>query len=128
MWSLPFSDFLLSLPNEAHLRLQVLPKVGDKWRAVCTYLGIPSEMVQKRLESHFGNIDETLFSLLCQWRAGKGATWGALLDALRAADLNAQANRLQEWVESGASSVSCVVMWIVLNGIVLAMNVCDIVF
>ena len=111
VWSLPLPDFLHSRPSEVYLRLHVLPKVGEKWRAVCTYLGIPSEDVQKQLESHIGNVDETLFSLLSVWSARKGATWGALLAAFRKADMNAQANRLQEWVQSGAASVSCEVMW-----------------
>ena len=71
---------------------------------------IPDEMVQKELQSHFGNVNETPFTLLCVWSAGKGPTWEALLDALRAAELNAQANRLQEWGESGAASVRCTVM------------------
>ena len=91
--------------------MHVLPKVGDKWRAVCTFLGIPREMVQKQLESHYGNVDETLFSLLSVWGASSGLTWGALLAALRKAEMNAQANRLQELIESGAASVSCEVMW-----------------
>ena len=110
VWSFLLSDFLLSVPNEAQLRSQVLPKVGESWKAVCTFLSIPNEMVQKQLLSNFGNVDETLFSLLCMWRSGKGATWGALLQALRAAELNAQANRLLEWGESGGASVSCVVV------------------
>ena len=53
-----------------------------------------------------GIVDEILFSLLCMWRGDKGATWGALLQALRAAELNAQANRLLEWGKSGGASVS----------------------
>ena len=110
VWSLPLSDFLRSRPSEAHLRLHVLPKVGDKWRAVCTFLGIPREMVQKQLESHYGNVDETFFSLLSVWGASSGLTWGTLLAALKKAEMNAQANRLQEWIESGAASVSCEVM------------------
>ena len=110
VWSLPLPDLLCSRPREAHLRLHVLPKVGDKWRAVCTFLGIPREMVQKQLESHYGNVDETFFSLLSVWCASSGLTWGALLAALRKAEMNAQANRLQEWIESGAASVSCGVM------------------
>ena len=108
--ALPLSDFLLSVPSEAHLRSEVLPKVGESWRAFCTFLSIPNETVEKQLLSNFGQVDETLFSLLCMWRGGKGATWGALLQALRAAELNAQANRLLEWGESGGASVSCVVV------------------
>ena len=110
VWSLPLSDFLLSVPSEAHLRSEVLPKVGESWRAFCTFLSIPNEMVQKQFEQHIGKVDEALFSLLCMWRGGKGATWGALLQALRAAELNAQANHLLEWGESGGASVSCVVV------------------
>ena len=110
VWSLPLSDFLLSVPREAHLRSEVLPKVGESWRAFCTFLSIPNEMMEKQYLRHMGNVDETLFSLLCMWRGGKGATWGALLQALRAAELNAQANCLLEWGESGGASVSCVVV------------------
>ena len=110
VWSLPLSDFHLSVPSEAQLRSQVLPKVGESWRAVCTFLSIPNETMQKHLLSNFGNVDEALFSLLCMWRGGKGATWGALLQALRAAKLNAQANHLLEWGGSGGASVSCVVL------------------
>ena len=73
---------------------------------MCTFLSIPNETVEKQFEQHNGNVDETLFSLLCMWCGGKGATWGALLQALRAAKLNAQANRLLEWGESGGASVS----------------------
>ena len=109
VWSLPLPDFLLSIPREAHLRSEVLPKVGESWRAFCTFLSIPNETVEKQYLRHMGNVDETLFSLLCMWRGGKGATWGALVQALRAAELNAQANRLLEWGESGGASVSCVV-------------------
>ena len=110
LWSLFLSDFLLSLPSEAHFRSEVLPRVGKSWRAFCTFLSISNEMVEKQFEQHNGNVDEVLFSLLCMWRGGKGATWGALLQALRAAELNAQANRLLEWGESGGASVSCVVV------------------
>jgi len=109
VWSLPLSAFLQSVPNELHLRSEVLPKVGESWRVFCTFLSFPNETVQKQFEQHIGNVDETLFSLLCMWRGDKGATWGALLQALRAAELNAQANRLLEWGESGGASVSCVV-------------------
>ena len=108
VWSLSLSDFLLSIPSEAHIRS--LPKVGKSWRAFSTFLPIPNETVQKQFEQHIGNVDETLFSLLCMWRDGKGATWGTLLQALRAAELNAQANCLLEWGESGGASVSCVVV------------------
>ena len=110
VWALPLSDFLLSVPSEAHLRSEVVPKVGESWKAFCTFLSIPNETVEKQLLSNFGQVDETLFSLLCMWRGSKGATWGALLQALRAAELNAQANRLLEWGESGGASVSCVVV------------------
>ena len=69
-------------------------------------------MVEMELQSHFGKVDETFFSLLCLWHKNEGATWKALLDALREAQLHAQANRLLEWGESGAYSVSCIVlMW-----------------
>ena len=110
VWSLPLSDFLLSVPSEAHLRSEVLPRVGKSWRALCTFLSISNEMVEKQFEQRNGNVDETLFSLLCMCRGGKGATWGALLQALRAAELNAQANCLLEWGESGGASVSCSVV------------------
>ena len=63
-------------------------------------------MVEKQFEQHNGNVDETLFSLLCMWCGGKGATWGTLLQALRAAKLNAQTNCLLEWGESGGALVS----------------------
>ena len=86
---LPLSDFLLSIPSEAHIQSQVLRKVGENWRAFCTFLSIPNETVEKQYICHMGNVDEILFSLLCMWRSGKGATWGALLQALRAAELNA---------------------------------------
>ena len=106
VWSLPLSDFLLSIPSEAHIRSQVLPKVGENWRAFCTFLSIPNETVEKQYIRYMGIVDEILFSLLCMWRGDKGATWGALLQALRAAELNAQANRLLEWGKSGGASVS----------------------
>ena len=44
------------------------------------------------------------------WYGDKGATWEALLLAVRAAELGAQANRLLEWGESGRASVCCMVM------------------
>ena len=110
VWSLPLSAFLQSVPSELHLRSEVLPKVGESWRAFCTFLSIPNETLEKQYLRHMGNVDETLFNLLCMWRGGKGATWGALLQALRKAELNAQANRLLEWGESGGASVSCVVV------------------
>ena len=110
VWSLPLSDFLLFVPSEAHLRSEVLPKMGESWRAFCTFLFIPNETVEKQYLRHMGNVDETMFSLLCMWHGGKRTTWGALLQALRAAELNAQANRLLEWGESGGASVSCVVV------------------
>ena len=87
----PLSDFLLSLPSEAHPRSEFLPKVGERWRAVCTFLSIPNETMQKQLLSNVRKIEETLFSLMCMWYGDKGVTWGALLRAVRAAELNAQA-------------------------------------
>ena len=104
--------FLQSRPSEPHLRSHVLPKVGGKWKAVSTFLGIPHEMVETKLQSHFGKVDEAFFALLCLWRAGEGATWDTLLDALKEAGLNAPVRELLEWIEFGAASVSCVVlMW-----------------
>ena len=112
MFPLPFLDNLLLYQlSDAHIWLQALSCVGNKWRAVCTYLNIPQETMQKQLQSHFGNINKTLFRLLCMWCTGKGTIWGELLHAFRTAELNAQANRLQEWIESGPASASCVVMW-----------------
>ena len=110
VWSLPLSEFLQSLPSEAQLRSEVLPKVGESWRAVCTFLSISNETVEKKFTEHIGKVDETLFSLLCMWRGGKEASWGALLQALRAAKLNAQANCLLKWGKSGGASVSCMVV------------------
>ena len=61
-----------------------------------TYLHISNEAVDKILESHKHDVNEAFYHVLCQWRKGKGATWAMLLQALRQAGLNAQANQLQE--------------------------------
>ena len=66
--------------------------------------------MQKQLLSNVHKIEETLFSLLCMWYGGKGATWGTLLQALRAAELNAQATACWIGGESGRASVCCIVM------------------
>ena len=60
-----------------------------------TYLHISNEAVDKILESHKHDVNEAFYRVLCQWREGKGATWAVLLQALRQAGLNAQANKLQ---------------------------------
>ena len=62
------------------------------------------------MESHKHDVSEAFFRVLCLWHDGEGATWEVLLDALREAGLNAPARELLEWIESGAASVSCVVM------------------
>ena len=108
----PFSlpAFLQSRPTETHLRFQVCPKVGRQWRAVATSLNILTTTVDKVLESHKHDVGEAFFRVLCLWRAGEGATWEALLDALRETGLNTPVRELLEWIESGAASVSIVVM------------------
>ena len=69
--------------------------------------------MDKILDSHKHDVNEAFYRVLCQWREGKGATWAVLLQALRQAGLNAQANKLQEeGTNWGASEVpvSCVVL------------------
>ena len=99
-----------SRPTEAELRKEVCSRVGDKWRAVSTYLDVPSAKVAFLLDSHKHNVEEAFVQILCYWGSGQGATWDVLLGALRMAGLNAQANELQKWGESRVPSVSCVVM------------------
>ena len=77
---------------------------------MATSLNITTTMVDKVLESHKHDVGEAFFRVLCLWRAGEGATWDVLLDALREAGLNAPVRELLEWIKSGAASVSCVVM------------------
>ena len=84
--------------------------MGRQWRAVATSLNILTTTVDKVLESHKHDVGEAFFRVLCLWRDGEGATWEALLDALREAGLNAPVRELVEWIESGAASVSIVVM------------------
>ena len=84
--------------------------MGRQWRAVATSLNILSTTVDKVLESHKHDVGEAFFRVLCLWRAGEGATWETLLEALREAGLNAPVRELLEWIESGVDSVSCVVM------------------
>ena len=102
--SLP-ADFLQTRPTEAHLRSEVCPKVGRKWREVCTYLNIQNTVVDMLVESNKHDIGEAFYRILCSWRDSERATWEVLLSALRKADLNAQANQLLHQGESGA--VSC---------------------
>ena len=106
--SLRHAAFLESRPTEAHLRGEVCPKVGREWRAVCTFLNIQTTAVDKALESNKHDVNEAFFRLLCMWRSFEGATWEQLLKAMQKAGLNAPARELQEWMGSGAASVSCV--------------------
>ena len=102
--------FLQSRPTETHLRARVCPKVGREWRALSTYLNIPTTMVDKLLESHKHDVNEAFFRVLSVWRQREGATWDQLLQAMRETGLNAPVRELQEWMSSGAASVSCVVV------------------
>ena len=102
--------FLQSRPTETHLRAQVCPKVGREWRALSTYLNIPTTTVDKLLESHKHDVNEAFFRVLSEWRQRKGATWDQLLQAMRETGLNAPVRELLEWMSSGAASVSCVVV------------------
>ena len=77
---------------------------------MCTYLNIQTTTVDKVLESNKHDVNEAFFRLLCLWRSFERATWGQLLKALREAGLNAPVRELQEWMGSGAASVSCVGM------------------
>ena len=102
--------FLQSRPTENHLRAQVCPKVGREWRALSTYLNIPTTTVDKLLESHKHDVNEAFFRVLCVWQEREGASWDQLLKAMRKAELNAPVRELLEWTSSGAASVSCVVV------------------
>ena len=84
------------------------PKVGREWRALSTYLNIPTTTVDKLLESHKHDVNEAFFRVLSVWRQREGATWDQLLQAMRETGLNAPVRELQEWVSPGA--VSCVVV------------------
>ena len=86
------------------------PKVGHEWRALSTYLNIPTTTVDKLLESHKHDVNEAFFRVLSVWRQGEGATWDQLLQAMRETGLNAPVRELLEWMSSGAVSVSCVVV------------------
>ena len=86
------------------------PKVGCEWRALSTYLNIPTTTVDKLLESHKHDVNEAFFRVLSVWRQREGATWDQLLQAMRETGLNAPVRELLEWMSSGAASVSCVVV------------------
>ena len=102
--------FLQSRPTETQLRARVCTKVGREWRALSTYLNIPTTTVDKLLESHKHDVNEAFFRVLSVWREREGATWDQLLQAMRETGLNAPVRELQEWISSGAASVSCVVV------------------
>ncbi|MGR3914180.1 MAG: death domain-containing protein, partial [Gammaproteobacteria bacterium] len=105
----PSLAFLRSQPIESYLR-RVCSKVGGRWRAVATYLNIPTPKVDYYVDGYKPDMEEAFFRILIHWRSGQGATWATLLTALRMAELKAPADELQEWGRSKALTVSCVVM------------------
>ena len=71
---------LAALPTERCPPLVASPFVcGEQVEGCVHHLNIPQETMQKQLQSHIGNINETLFRLLCMWCTGKGTIWGELL-------------------------------------------------
>ena len=82
--------FLRSKPSEADLRRHVCSVVGQKWRSICMYLGIPNAKVESLLGSNPHNVEEVFFQALCYWHAGNTSeevTWSTLLKAMKEAGL-----------------------------------------
>ena len=82
--------FLRSKPSEADLRRHVCSVAGQKWRSICTYLGIPNAKVESLLGSNPHNVEEVFFQALCYWHAGNTSeevTWSTLLEAMKEAGL-----------------------------------------
>ena len=91
------AEILKTKPREEDLRRHVCSIAGEKWHAVCTYLGIHNAKKQFLVESNSKNVEEAFFQALCYWCTGntsKEATWSVLLDALREAELNKCADDL----------------------------------
>ena len=105
--------FLKSKPSEADLRRHVCSVAGQKWRSICTYLGIPNAKVESLLGSNPHNVEEVFFQALCYWHAGKTSeevTWSTLLEAMKEAGLRYHVEDLlkKRPVEVARVSWSCV--------------------
>ena len=99
--------FLQSKPTEIDIRTHICQKAGDKWPAVCTYLGVPLAKVQMARGNNPHQEEDACFEAVMHWRSGNttvAVSWAGLLRALRSASLSYIADSIA--VENGVKPVS----------------------
>ena len=82
--------FLQSKPTEIDIRSHICQKAGDKWPAVCTYLGVPLAKVQMARRNNPHQEEDACFEAVMHWRSGNttvAISWEGMLRALRSAGL-----------------------------------------
>ena len=104
------TGFLQSKPTEIDIRAHVCQKAGDKWPAVCTYLGVPLPRVQMARGNNPHQEEDACFEAVMFWRNGNTSvvvSWLSLLEALKRAGLGAVANSIA--MQNGVEPVSAYV-------------------
>ena len=87
--------------------MSVCETVSERWKQVCTYLGIPSEKISQSEQNNMGNVTQACFEAMCWWREGNckeensPPTWKVLLDAMRKAGFPDRADTVQEELTLG---------------------------
>ena len=98
-----------SCPKEPELCYHVAAKLGQDWRSVCTYLGLPLHQLDQADAAH-SQLEDKAMQGLVMWLRGQEDpkaphSWGTLLQALRWARRNDLASNVEECIKNGTLAV-----------------------
>lgn len=92
-------------PSEKELLKHICPQAIDKWKQVCTHLGIESPRVTGFERSHPNDTSQAFFQSLAFWLQGNAEgpiTWKTLLEALEDAEKKQLAEDLKHKLFEGS--------------------------
>ena len=80
-------------------------KLGQDWRKVCTYLGLPLHQLEQADAAH-SQLEDKAMEALVLWLCGQGdsrapRSWNTLLQALRLAGHNDMASDVETGINEG---------------------------
>ena len=100
--------FVDKKPEEEDLWRHIIEHVGKNWRALLTYLGVPSTVMDEEEMSNRGNVKQAFFKALLWWHRGNSqahpSTWEELLQALENVGFKDRADCLRWKLLSGEIS------------------------
>ena len=87
-------------PEEVDLWRHIIEHVDRSWKALLTYLGVPSTVVDEEEMSNRGNAKQAFFKALLWWHRGNSrahpSSWEELLQALEYAGFKDHADDLRQ--------------------------------